>query len=144
MVAIHEMAYIIGSVLFLVVYTFSVFVFFFSSRRRHTRFDCDWSSDVCSSDLPHSPRPGQERPRGDETPRANHEGTIRSEETQQLVEQEFRPERVAKGVEKGGQPGTELNHPGQGARLAAVLLRRARQPRLPGPGTPHQPHPISS
>src|SRR6266853_5681464 len=30
------------------------FVFFFSSRRRHTRFDCDWSSDVCSSDL-HGP-----------------------------------------------------------------------------------------
>src|SRR2546430_547019 len=25
--------------------------FFFSSRRRHKRFDCDWSSDVCSSDL---------------------------------------------------------------------------------------------
>src|SRR2546430_7581798 len=25
--------------------------FVFSSRRRHTRFDCDWSSDVCSSDL---------------------------------------------------------------------------------------------
>ena len=23
----------------------------FSSRRRHTRFKCDWSSDVCSSDL---------------------------------------------------------------------------------------------
>ena len=22
-----------------------------SSRRRHTRFKCDWSSDVCSSDL---------------------------------------------------------------------------------------------
>src|SRR5256886_5369136 len=30
---------------------FSIFFFFFSSRRRHTRFDCDWSSDVCSSDL---------------------------------------------------------------------------------------------
>src|SRR5260370_19034553 len=28
-----------------------VFFFFFSSRRRHTRFKCDWSSDVCSSDL---------------------------------------------------------------------------------------------
>src|SRR5260370_661286 len=27
--------------------------FFFSSRRRHTRFKCDWSSDVCSSDLLH-------------------------------------------------------------------------------------------
>src|SRR5256886_8460707 len=27
---------------------------FFASRRRHTRFDCDCSSDVCSSDLPNS------------------------------------------------------------------------------------------
>src|SRR5205085_3453489 len=30
--------------------------FFFSSRRRHTRFDCDWSSEVCSSDLHHYER----------------------------------------------------------------------------------------
>src|SRR6266481_8750154 len=28
-----------------------VIFFFFSSRRRHTRWNCDWSSDVCSSDL---------------------------------------------------------------------------------------------
>src|SRR5207245_5037044 len=28
------------------------FMFFFSSRRRHTRCYRDWSSDVCSSDLP--------------------------------------------------------------------------------------------
>src|SRR2546430_4689578 len=33
------------------MYCVCVFFFFFSSRRRHTRFDCDWSSDVCSSDL---------------------------------------------------------------------------------------------
>src|SRR5689334_24671385 len=26
-------------------------MFFFSSIRRHTRWNCDWSSDVCSSDL---------------------------------------------------------------------------------------------
>src|SRR5690625_6617958 len=31
---------------------FFVFFFFFSSRRRHTRWPRDWSSDVCSSDLP--------------------------------------------------------------------------------------------
>src|SRR5689334_24454765 len=31
---------------------FVYFFFFFSSRRRHTRWNCDWSSDVCSSDLP--------------------------------------------------------------------------------------------
>src|SRR5690242_7972823 len=29
----------------------SGFLFFFSSRRRHTSLTCDWSSDVCSSDL---------------------------------------------------------------------------------------------
>src|SRR5947209_8455435 len=29
----------------------SIFLFFFSSRRRHTRYWRDWSSDVCSSDL---------------------------------------------------------------------------------------------
>src|SRR2546430_6471178 len=33
--------------------------FFFSSRRRHTRFDCDWSSDVCSSDLVTPDAPGR-------------------------------------------------------------------------------------
>src|SRR5256884_4599089 len=31
--------------------SFVVFLFFFSSRRRHTRCSRDWSSDVCSSDL---------------------------------------------------------------------------------------------
>src|SRR5438309_8006515 len=30
---------------------FFFYFFFFSSRRRHTRWNCDWSSDVCSSDL---------------------------------------------------------------------------------------------
>src|SRR6266480_6510587 len=30
---------------------FEFIFFFFSSRRRHTRLTCDWSSDVCSSDL---------------------------------------------------------------------------------------------
>src|SRR5256885_10745454 len=30
--------------------------FFFSSRRRHTRLQGDWSSDVCSSDLPEDAR----------------------------------------------------------------------------------------
>src|SRR5260370_27509880 len=32
-------------------FCFFIFFFFFSSRRRHTRFKCDWSSGVCSSDL---------------------------------------------------------------------------------------------
>src|SRR2546430_2406084 len=39
------------------------FCFFFSSRRRHTRFDCDWSSDVCSSDLRKLGVKGEEMPK---------------------------------------------------------------------------------
>src|SRR5256885_12847683 len=39
------------------------FFFFFSSRRRHTRLQGDWSSDVCSSDLPHRPRAACRWPR---------------------------------------------------------------------------------
>src|SRR5690242_21307855 len=34
-----------------ILYFFILLFFFFSSRRRHTRLTCDWSSDVCSSDL---------------------------------------------------------------------------------------------
>src|SRR5690606_23206068 len=38
--------------------------FFFSSRRRHTRFSRDWSSDVCSSDLQRAPQHGERGPQG--------------------------------------------------------------------------------
>src|SRR5690606_39317695 len=41
---------------FVVTHYFTSVFFFFSSRRRHTRFSRDWSSDVCSSDLPIPPR----------------------------------------------------------------------------------------
>src|SRR5215217_9422028 len=41
----------IVGVLFYVDEFFNVEFFFFSSRRRHTRYWRDWSSDVCSSDL---------------------------------------------------------------------------------------------
>src|SRR5476651_2873999 len=40
-----------SSCLFFVDNLMSVFIFLFSSRRRHTRYWRDWSSDVCSSDL---------------------------------------------------------------------------------------------
>src|SRR5690625_6836939 len=37
-----------------------IFLFFFSSRRRHTRWPRDWSSDVCSSDLKAVAHPGKQ------------------------------------------------------------------------------------
>src|SRR3954462_1383520 len=66
------------------------FCFFFSSRRRHTRLSCDWSSDVCSSDL----RPIEETIElvglGDK--RDARVATLRSEER-----------RVGKSVDLGGR-----------------------------------------
>src|SRR5438045_7965666 len=41
-------------ILFCMLLCLFCFFFFFSSRRRHTRCLSDWSSDVCSSDLPSS------------------------------------------------------------------------------------------
>src|SRR5207248_4010045 len=41
-----------------------VYFFFFSSRRRHTRSYGDWSSDVCSSDLPTTASPNVKRLHG--------------------------------------------------------------------------------
>src|SRR6266480_3856728 len=51
--------------------------FFFSSRRRHTMLTCDWSSDVCSSDLAEDraalfSRPGPDR--GQDEHGKAHEG----------------------------------------------------------------------
>src|SRR2546430_7486871 len=64
--------------------------FFFSSRRRHTRFDCDWSSDVCSSDLTHTAR--SESPRTAQSRPSARRSRWRSEER-----------RVGKSVDLGGR-----------------------------------------
>src|SRR3712207_9240621 len=40
-----------SNILFMAGLSYQSFIFFFSSRRRHTRYWRDWSSDVCSSDL---------------------------------------------------------------------------------------------
>src|SRR6266480_7944162 len=45
--------------------------FFFSSRRRHTRLTCNWSSDVCSSDLPNAVDPAIFHPPMQREPLAN-------------------------------------------------------------------------
>src|SRR5437879_13336444 len=72
----------------LVVFSFSIFCicmfliffcFFFSSRRRHTRYIGDWSSDVCSSDLGRS-RGQHGESSGGRGARAEGGGERRSEE----------------------------------------------------------------
>src|SRR5688572_28175455 len=58
--------------------------FFFSSRRRHTRFDCDWSSDVCSSDLGRR-RPARASLRRRGSGKARREGAERRERPRRRV-----------------------------------------------------------
>src|SRR3712207_8048056 len=55
--------------------TFSSFIFF-SSRRRHTRYWRDWSSDVCSSDLCSSRRTGRRPSRSLFSPGSSCRGPI--------------------------------------------------------------------
>src|SRR5438309_8387302 len=64
--------------------------FFFSSRRRHTRWNCDWSSDVCSSDLI-AAIGGQRRPGGGSEAIFDFESIIlsRSEEHTSELQSQF-------------------------------------------------------
>src|SRR5690625_7031998 len=69
--------------------------FFFSSRRRHTRWPRDWSSDVCSSDLGHAldwlPLPGRKACR------------IQYSKTIDGYDQSLWPEMIAWLVEHAGR-----------------------------------------
>src|SRR5438270_13942837 len=62
--------------------------FFFSSRRRHTIFDCDWSSDVCSSDLAETDLGNDRQRTGDDV------GVVPGEEERERARSEER--RVGK------------------------------------------------
>src|SRR5690625_7878098 len=81
----------------------SRFMFFFSSRRRHTRWPRDWSSDVCSSDLEELQR--QLRTLREELDRRQVEQAYREEELRSLrstLEQQSR-ERAALLQHSGNQ-----------------------------------------
>src|SRR5438477_11826408 len=82
------------------------FFFFFSSRRRHTRLTCDWSSDVCSSDLiALSPfrEAGYRRLMDAHVVAGNRAEALRVyEQCRQLLAERSEERRVGKSVELGG------------------------------------------
>src|SRR5262249_56173023 len=88
-------------------------LFFFSSRRRHTRLVSDWSSDVCSSDLDTGavrggePAPGRDERVHDLAPRALRRGEPGCEGTAADVLHRERSEerRVGKEGRYRGAPG---------------------------------------
>src|SRR2546421_3188582 len=111
-----------------------VFVFFFSSRRRHTRSDRDWSSDVCSSDLP-ARRRSRTRPRrgGHPPPDAvlrhgHHEGRVRLLRRAGAVAQGGHPRGTGQGLGRADGyllPRSGMDpHPARDARRAPALQVR--------------------
>src|SRR6266542_506706 len=83
--------------------------FFFSSRRRHTRFYRDWSSDVCSSDLHADGRPG-DVPRGpaeaEPEPGGQQQGVVRPRRDRDDEREADQPEQL--GHLAGGAVGCAM------------------------------------
>src|SRR6266699_7104532 len=88
---------------------YSVGGFFFSSRRRHTRCGRDWSSDVCSSDLPRDRAGDEGEPGGGEDaggagPPAAHGG----DGAQRGAERAAAADAGRTDAARGGGPGRAL------------------------------------
>src|SRR2546430_15744380 len=87
-------------------------LFFFSSRRRHTRFDCDWSSDVCSSDLVTDAN-GEQGDKDGPEDRAQHRAEPTDDDHGQVVDGDRDLELLVVGdaekvrVQDPGDPGIE-------------------------------------
>src|SRR5256885_3432253 len=103
--------------------------FFFSSRRRHTRLQGDWSSDVCSSDLRES-EPGRES-----QPPADHPGRRKTHERNDRRRAHLGPRGVGRAqVEpRTGESARALQHSRVG------IPHRARQAARHHPGRPLRP-----
>src|SRR5690242_21103308 len=88
-----------------------MYYFFFSSRRRHTILTCDWSSDVCSSDLPAR---STRRSRSASTAPAGHRDAL---EDAVLADRERRVLRAGRVVLAGvrGQKRSEERRVGKGS-----------------------------
>src|SRR5690625_2006729 len=94
--------------------------FFFSSRRRHTRWPRDWSSDVCSSDL-ETPR---ERRADDTAPEEGAPGRSVSEGTVPMPSADAEDTAEGPAAAEAGRDASEAH------RVTAVYARRRGAPTL--------------
>src|SRR5688500_20224967 len=105
--------------IFLPVVVLSCSFFFFSSRRRHTILQGDWSSDVCSSDLRRCSAAGSRAPAAfisvtASTPRTSR--STRSSSTKEVPSWTRSEERRVGGEGRGGGGGDEgSEEQGEGA-----------------------------
>src|SRR5690348_17767479 len=95
------------------------FLFFFSSRRRHTRWTGYWSSDVCSSDLP--PAAGDDVPVLLRAP-----GRARPEP--QLGGDRLPGTALAPALPRGDRKSTRLNSSHPSISYAVFCLKKKKKP----------------
>src|SRR5260370_16592727 len=103
--------------------------FFFSSRGRHTRFKCDWSSDVCSSDL------GARRGAGRNLP-----VDVFGRPFHHLALDRHHPFRARRG-ERRARPRLRLGAQHHLHHAAAVPQAEEHPPAMAAPPPPPPPHP---
>src|SRR5690606_17440833 len=107
----------------------TICVFFFSSRRRHTRFSRDWSSDVCSSDLESQPSPEPTKAQDAEEPipedlESPDSMTVIVNKLRPLPE-DFAPDDLVELPDQMGTDTYELREPA--AEAAKELFAAARE-----------------
>src|SRR6266704_5789718 len=115
-----------------------IILFFFSSRRRHTRSKRDWSSDVCSSDLPLSGRdrwrrdahrrraePGGDRARRPRRSRARRAPLLAARAEQAGEGDGMRPRNAIRGRAPAAGPGAARGR-GAARAIATFLFLRPR------------------
>src|SRR5205085_6700817 len=105
--------------------------FFFPSSRRHTRFDCDWSSDVCSSDLGHysaggaaqlARKTGIAQPSVSNWTRIPAEGVVSVEAATGIARRHLRPDLYSEpAVEEHAVDPLDVARAREYALLAALL-----------------------
>src|SRR6266480_3566824 len=124
-----------------------MFFFFFSSRRRHTRLTCDWSSDVCSSDLS---RRGASAQRAAASHGRGRRRRPRSRDSAALARRDRRPgpsvrthDRAAAPVPRAaravGEAGVDRTDGGGGGARAAQPARESARGRTAGPAPGRRP-----
>src|SRR5690242_7544328 len=99
-------------------------MFFFSTRRRHTRFTCDWSSDVCSSDL-------NEQDRHEQRARPANEAICREREQQRAgyrnVSLSCTRRSKPSGHEQQDRKSTRLNSSHMSISYAVFCLKKKKK-----------------
>src|SRR5438045_9718628 len=107
-------------------------LFFFSSRRRHTRCLSDWSSDVCSSDLRVPGGRGALRTGGVRPPRGGPVRARRGRRRRRRLRGRSEERRVGKECECGGTgEGLKKNTGTVCASVMVLRTKRQRKDRTP-------------